>query len=257
MTYNLRFASWTGPNAWPDRRPLMRDLIKRINPDVIGTQEGLYSQLKDLAVDLPEFDWIGLGRKGGSKDEFVAVFYRRDRLDPLEFDHFWLSDTPDRIGSATWGNSLPRMVTAVRFRDRRTGHEFHFWNTHFDHQSSTAREKSATLIRERAAALGSGLPMVLVGDFNAPAGASKPFEILTGDGFFVDTWDIARERQGEGFGTFNNFNVLPVGGPRIDWILTWGKTVVDSVEVVTNRYNGRFPSDHLPVVARIRFVEAN
>lgn len=254
MTYNLRFASASGPNAWQDRRPLMRRLIKQTGPDVIGTQEGLYGQLKDLAVDMPEFDWIGLGRKGGSRDEFGAVFYRRDRLEPIEFDHFWLSDTPDRIGSTTWGNNLPRMVTTVRFRDKKTQREFHFWNTHFDHQSATAREKSARLIRQRVSALGSALPMFLVGDFNAPAGASRPFEILTGDQFFTEAWQIARERVGEGIGTFNNFDAVPVGGPRIDWILVRGNVAVDSVEIVTNQYNGRFPSDHFPVLARIRFI---
>jgi len=93
MTYNLKFASTNPPNAWPARRPLVREVIRQIAPDVIGTQEGLYEQLKDIAADLPEYDWIGLGRNGGSRDEFMAVFFRKGRLEPLEFDHFWLSDT--------------------------------------------------------------------------------------------------------------------------------------------------------------------
>ena len=54
MTYNLRYASSTPPNAWPQRRPLMRELIQRVAPDVMGTQEGLYGQIKDLAADLPD-----------------------------------------------------------------------------------------------------------------------------------------------------------------------------------------------------------
>ncbi|HXU76866.1 MAG TPA: endonuclease, partial [Methylomirabilota bacterium] len=53
MTYNLRFASATPPDAWPDRRPLMRELIRKISPDVMGTQEGLFGQVKDIAADLP------------------------------------------------------------------------------------------------------------------------------------------------------------------------------------------------------------
>ena len=40
MTYNLRFASATPPNAWPQRRPLVREVITNQAPDVIGTQEG-------------------------------------------------------------------------------------------------------------------------------------------------------------------------------------------------------------------------
>ena len=47
MTYNLRFASPNPPNAWPARRPLVREVIQSIAPDVMGTQEGVYAQLKD------------------------------------------------------------------------------------------------------------------------------------------------------------------------------------------------------------------
>src|ERR1041385_8877637 len=131
MTYNLRYASPHPPDAWPDRRPLMRECIRNASPDLLGTQEGLYQQLRDLAADLPEYDWIGLGREGGSKGEFMAVFFRKSRFEPVAFDHFWLSDTPDIVGSATWGNTSRRMVTWVRFRDRQTGREFYFFNTHF------------------------------------------------------------------------------------------------------------------------------
>ena len=62
----------------------------------MGTQEGLYHQIRQIDEDLSEMTWIGLGRQGGSHGEFMAVFYRPDRLEPLEFDHFWLSDTPAR-----------------------------------------------------------------------------------------------------------------------------------------------------------------
>src|SRR6478735_7375299 len=77
MTYNLRYASTNPPNAWPIRRPLVREVIEKAAPDVLGTQEGVYWQLKEFASDLPDFDWIGLGREGGSKGEFMAVFYRK------------------------------------------------------------------------------------------------------------------------------------------------------------------------------------
>jgi endonuclease/exonuclease/phosphatase family metal-dependent hydrolase len=251
MTYNVRYASNTPPNDWPARRPLVREVIAQSNPDVIGTQEGVYSQLRDLAQDLPEYDWIGLGREGGSRGEFMAVFYRRDRLEPLAYDHFWLSDTPDVVGSATWGNRYRRMVTSVHFRDRRTGREFHFWNTHFDHEVQVARERSAALIRERVGALADGLPVVLAGDFNAGAGANPVYPALVGDGFFQDTWPLARERRGEGYGTFNGFGTSPGGGERIDWILVRGgeALAVAASEIVTLVRDGQYPSDHYPVVA--------
>jgi endonuclease/exonuclease/phosphatase family metal-dependent hydrolase len=169
MTYNLRYASKLPPNAWFQRRPVAAAMLKELKPDIVGTQEGLYQQIKDLQTDLPDYAWIGTGRDGGSRGEFMAVFYRHERFEPLEFDHFWLSDTPETIGSTTWGNSNRRMVTWIRFLDRKTQEEFYFFNTHFDHEKQPAREKSATLIRERVDALKTKLPVILVGDFNAAA----------------------------------------------------------------------------------------
>jgi len=253
MTYNLRYASPSGPHAWPRRRPLVVETIRRTDPDVLGTQEGLYPQLKELASDLPEYEWIGLGRDGGSRGEFMAVFYRRARFEPLAFDHFWLSDTPDRIGSATWGNRNRRMVTWVRFLDRFTGREFYFWNTHLDHEVQAAREKGAALIRERVAALPEPLPVLLVGDFNAAAGDNPAYDILTRDGFFTDAWAVARLREGEGLGTFNGFERVPEGGPRIDWILVRGPVLVERIRIDPWQKDGRFPSDHFPVAAWLRW----
>ncbi len=251
MTYNLRFASLQGANAWPERRPLMTECIEQVSPDIIGTQEGLYWQLKDLAAALPDYGWIGLGRDGGSKGEFMAVFYRKSRLDPLAFDHFWLSDTPEVIGSATWGNFNRRMVTWIRFKDKMSNGEFYLFNTHFDHQVQLAREKSAALIRQRVEGLKTDLPVILTGDFNAGA-SNKAHLILTSESFFVDTWSTARERVGEGLGTFNGFKEVPKNNTRIDWILTRGNVEVEKEEIVTFNKNGKFPSDHCPLVAWLR-----
>jgi endonuclease/exonuclease/phosphatase family metal-dependent hydrolase len=257
MTYNLRYASANPPNDWPTRRPLVREVIQTVSPDVMGTQEGLYQQLKDVASDLPDYDTIGLGRDGGSRGEFMMVFYRKARLEPLAYDHFWLSDTSEVIGSTTWGNSNRRMVTWVRFRDRQTKQEFYFWNTHFDHEIQPAREKSAELVRKRVAELDTKLPVLLVGDFNAAAGTNQAYKILTEENFFKDTWQTARERIGEGVATFNSFKALQKSGVRIDWILSRGDVNVDKTEIVTFSRDGQFPSDHFPVVTWLRLGAGN
>ena len=256
MTYNLKFASTNPPNAWSTRRPLMREVIRQIAPDVFGTQEGLYGQLKDIAADLPEYDWIGLGRESGSRGEFTAVFYRKARFEPLAFDHFWLSDTPEDIGSNTWGGKWPRMVTWVKFLDRQTQQEFFLWNTHFANDSQAAREKSATLLRERIAAMDTKLPLILNGDFNAGGGRNQAYKILTDAGFLSDTWVTAKERKNEELSTSNGFKAIRRSGVRIDWILTRGEFTVDSAAIVTFSRDGQFPSDHFPVVTRLRMGAA-
>lgn len=223
-------------------------------PDVIGTQEALFEQVKDIDEDLPEYDWIGLGREGGSRSEFMAVFYQKERLEPMAFDHFWLSDTPDVIGSTTWGNTNRRMVTWVRFRDRYTGNEFYLFNTHFDHQVLQANVNSANLVVERILKLKSELPILLVGDFNATAENSETYDIFINRGKFIDTWNAAAQRKGEGLSTYNGFKTgSHLGSKRIDWILTKGSVNVKSAEIVDFQRNGQYPSDHFPVVTWLSF----
>lgn len=64
-------------------------------------------------------------------------------------------------------------------------------NTHFDHEGAVARERSAELLLARVRELDPALPIILLGDFNAAAGASTVYDRLTGDGAFVDSWRAA------------------------------------------------------------------
>lgn len=250
MTYNLRYASATPPNSWAQRRSVSHAMLQAEAPDIIGTQEGVYQQIKNIAVDNPNYSWIGTGRDGGSRGEFMAIFYRTARLEPLEFDHFWLSDTPDRVGSTTWGNSNRRMVTWVKFRDLQTQQEFYFWNTHLDHEIQAAREKGATLIVERVQDLKTTLPVLLVGDFNAAARGNKAYDILLESGF-SDTWFAAAQRSGDDVATFHGYKAAVANGVHIDWILARGAVKTQETHIVTFQQNDQLPSDHFPVVARV------
>ncbi|MEZ6070865.1 MAG: endonuclease/exonuclease/phosphatase family protein [Pirellulales bacterium] len=248
MTYNLRYASDTPPNSWAERLPVAVAMLEATAPDLIGTQEGLYRQIKDLDAALPGYAWIGLGREG-SHGEFMAVFYRRERFEPVEFDFYWLSDTPEVVASATWGNTSIRMVTWVRFRDRLTGNEFYVLDTHLDN-AVHAPGKSAQLIVQRTARLDPNLPVVLLGDFNSRAEKSQVYDTLVADGAFADAWNAAAQR-GEPIDTFHDYEQVGDSGRRIDWILTRGSVRVLSAEVVTFSENGQFPSDHFPVMADV------
>lgn len=253
VSYNLKYASPIPPNAWPVRRPIMQRTLHAIDFDLMGTQEGLYPQIKHLDADLPDHDWIGLGREGGSNGEFMAIFYRRERFEPAGYDHFWLSDTPNVIGSSTWGNSNRRMVTWVLFEDRQTNRMFYFVNTHFDHRKARAREKSAELLLERTGRFEPNVPVIVTGDFNAKAEASKPYEILVGPGRFADTWSTAK-KVGDQEQTWNGFRYpASKNGRRIDWILFRGPVTAETVRVDASHEGEQYPSDHFPVIATFRF----
>jgi glycerophosphoryl diester phosphodiesterase/exonuclease III len=232
----------------------MLELLDNYKPDLIGMQEALYFQIKDLEEKLLDFRWIGLGRNGGSKSEFMAVFYRNHRLEPLEFDHFWLSDYPEIIGSTTWGNSNRRMVTWIRFLDKLTNREFYFVNTHFDHRIEFARIQSAKLLLNRMQEFKNNVPIVLGGDFNADAENSEPYSILVKNGSFSDTWHLAKKKKGIDLNTFNGFKPGPhKGGRRIDWILSKGNVQVDYSEIISFMRKDQYPSDHFPVFIDILF----
>jgi len=252
-TFNLRYASTEKPNSWPERRPVMRDCLRQLAPDLMGTQEGLLQQLRDIGTDLPDYAWIGTGRDGGDKGEFMAIFYRRARFEALSTNHFWLSDTPEVVASSTWGNNCKRMVTWVRFRERSSGREFFFWNTHFDHEAERARQKSAHLIRERIDDLKTDLPVILTGDFNCTGGRSVAYTTLVKEGGFTDTWTAAKTHVNESWNSFHGFETPQQKGVRIDWILTRSPATVPKSEIVTFSKNGQYPSDHFPVVAWLSF----
>ena len=249
MTFNIRYASAFGANAWPKRRAGVVEVIREQKPGIIGTQEGLHHQLLYMDKELAEYKWIGVGREGGKRGEFMAIFYRSERFKPLEKKHFWLSDTPEVVGSASWGNSVKRMVTWIRFIDRKTNKEFYFWNTHFDHRSQPSREKSALLINKRVAALQTKLPVILVGDFNAIAQSNKAYHTLTKDGGFQDSFTTATEKVNAGWNTFNSFQKTKQGKRRIDWVLTNGPLKVTRTEIVLFNKFKQLPSDHQPVTA--------
>ena len=250
MSFNVRYANPNdGLNAWPHRRAMVAETIRTADPDVLGTQELLWEQGDYLAEQLPEYRWIGVGRRGDRSDEHMGLFYKAHKLFVLESGNFWLSPTPRVVGSSAWGMSLPRLATWARFRTRG-GEEFYLYNTHFPHrreEDAAARVECARVIlQDIEQRVPEGTPVILTGDFNADAG-SEPHRLLTAD--LADAWDAAESRSGPAT-TWSGFEGLREGR-RIDWVLFRGPWSVPSVEVVDHSRGKRNPSDHYPVLVEL------
>lgn len=249
MSFNVRLPlASDGANRWEARRDLFVETIRRADPDIIGTQELWKIQGDHLIAKLPHYSWFGIDRHGGHADEHMGVFYRRDRLKLVEMGNFWLSDTPDVPGSISWGHPLPRMVTWGLFETTADGKRFWFLNTHFPYRAEdeSARTKGAELIAARIAKLPAGLPVVLTGDFNTTPDSGAYRALTVG---LSDAWTAAAARRGPE-GTFQAFTGKP--DRRIDWVLARGLTAARA-ETVTFGRNGRYPSDHFPVVVDYRW----
>lgn len=245
MSFNVRYGTAAdGPDAWPLRRDLVVRTIRAHDPDLLGMQEVLPLQSDYLAAALPEYERYGPGRDAGGAGEACTIFWRRDRFELVESRTHWLSETPDVPQSKSWDAALTRIVSLVRLRERTNGTEFVFANAHFDHRGATARLESARLLARL-------LPedrVILTGDLNA-AESSPPLAALR-DAGFVDSFRVLHPDATE-VGTFTGFRAP--GRDKIDHVLYRGRAEVLESGIDRTREGGRWPSDHLPVTARLRW----
>lgn len=255
LTQNIRYhgaGTRPGePDHWGDRAPVLTDLLTAADADVVGLQEVLASQIPVLDDALGRtHQRLGFGREGGGRGEHNLLYLRRDRLELLDWDQFWLSEQPGLIGSVGWDGHCPRIAVWARVRDRETDRELVLAVTHLDHAGDRAREQGAELLAGRLQEAADGAPLALMGDFNAAGGDSAPWRVLQEAGF-ADAHDVAATFGGEDIGTFPDYGDPVVGETRIDWILTRG-LVVDWTTTHLHLLEGRAPSDHAAVAAIVR-----
>ena len=266
MSFNIRYGSANdGPNSWPQRRELVADTIRSYGPDFLGTQEALANQVDYLRKQFTQYGCMAVYREKVPKTgEACALYYRRERwrLDPEQQGTFWLSEKPDVRGSKSWKTACTRIVTWGRFIEKTNdGGEqnkpraVYVYNTHFDHRSKLAREKSAEMIARRIAERRHKDPVVLMGDLNAGE-SSRPIEYLTGrvagSPFkLVDTFRVLHP-EAENTGTFCAFKGR-TSGAKIDYIFVLPGTKVLAARIVHDNRDGRYPSDHFPVTASLEF----
>ena len=249
MTFNVRYGTAPdGKNAWPKRKGIVANCVKQADPDIIGLQECLEFQARHIVAELPEYQWIGVSRDPDGRGEMTAVLYRTGRLSPVLVRNFWLSEHPEVPGSVSWDSSLTRMATLVRFQDQKTGRFLTYVNTHLDHKGEQARAEGIGVICRELEKEDAALPVILTGDFNAKAGESAPYARAMEAGL-RDAWVEAPEKKGPPL-TWSAFTAPREGEEgRIDWILFRGKVSAQSCETVLYNEDGRYPTDHYPVLA--------
>jgi endonuclease/exonuclease/phosphatase family metal-dependent hydrolase len=249
-TYNLRLNTPDdGPNAWPLRRDAVRALIDYHQIDLLGTQEGLMDQIDDLAA-MPGFAYVGVGRDDGKRaGEHSAIFYRTTRFALLAHGDFWLSETPTVPGKGWDATCCNRIASWAKLRERQSKREFYVFSVHFDHQGVIARRESAHLMLREMHDIAGDNPVLCLGDFNATP-ESEPISIMSAA--LRDSRTVSQTPPYGPVGTFNDFKIDAPLKERIDYIFLGPRWQVLSYAALTDTHEARFPSDHLPVVARLR-----
>ena len=247
MTFNVRTSRGRdGRHRWWFRRGATVAAIRGPRPDLVGLQEVRPGQLRYLRHKLPEYEFVGLGREGGSRGEHCPVLYRRERLRLERFDVRWYSDVPEVAASRGWGNRSPRIATLAWLTDDAEGWRVGMACTHLDHASVDSRQRSAdALVAWLAAEV--AVPWLVVGDFNATPD-SPVLKTLLAAGLRDCLGHLPA--AGEGAATHHGFRGS-TNGTRIDHVLVPHDWPVLDARIVTERPRGRLPSDHWPVVARV------
>lgn len=251
MTYNLRYDNpGDGQNTWALRRDWLAEQIKSTDPAILGIQEGLIQQLRFLDKKLKNYKRIGVGRDDGrDKGEFAAIYYDTKRIKLLHHGTFWLSPTPEKV-SVGWDAAMERICTYGFFQDRKTGEKFRVFNAHFDHMGVEARKNSAILVLEKIKSYNTDdQPVVLMGDFNAGPESEPIQQIKT---IFRDAIEADKSMNMASDGTFNAFNSEKPATERIDFIFTAFGFQAVNYHVIREKREGRYASDHFPVIAEIK-----
>lgn len=260
MTFNIRYATAPdGDNGWDHRKDLLLGVIRRFDPDLLGTQETLASQADFLAERLSDYTLVGVGRDDGRRrGEFSALLFKKARFQVIDSGTFWLSKTPDRPGSKSWDSSLPRIATWVKLHDSAAGgRAICYLNTHWDHRGNQARVESARLIRRWIAEHAENNPTIVTGDFNVSEDHEGYRTLVSdqGDGPRLrDAYRQVHSAHDPEEATFHGFSGKR-HGKRIDFILASPDYVATEATIDTTSPDGRYPSDHFPVTAVLRSGE--
>lgn len=252
MSFNIRYNTPNDSlNAWPHRIEKVNSQISFHKAHIVGVQEALVGQLKDMMQGLPGFKYLGVGRADGKeKGEFSAILYDTSRLQVIRSSTFWLAEKTDVPGKKGWDASFERVVTWAEFSDRKTGKTFFHFNTHFDHMGKVARKESAKLLLQKVQEIAGNTPVIVTGDFNAQP-TDEPIQVLTDANNplgLTDTRLVSETPHYGPSGTFNAFGPKEIHDQPIDYIFIKKGFRVLQHATLSQTWKGLFSSDHFPVL---------
>lgn len=253
MSFNVRYDNpGDSLNNWKYRSDRVADAIMFYDADVVGTQEVLHNQLTDLKARLKGYEMVGVGREDGKEQgEYAALWYKPSRFELIDSGNFWLSATPEVAGSMGWDGACVRIATWAKLRDRRSGRELLAMNTHLDHVGTVARREGISLILDRVSEMRGDLPVVLTGDFNSTP-ESDVVAHVTGESVknhLTNTRTASPLVYGPAW-SYHEWGNLPLEKRTlIDYIFIGGPLTTLRYGVLAETLDGRWLSDHCPVIA--------
>lgn len=258
-------------NGWAVRKDFCAEVIRSRNPDIVCYQEVLRVQNEDLKKYFPEYTFFGfegpemdanpVGYHGIAKN---VIMFSTKRYELVTGGGYWLSETPHLPGSSSWESARPRQINWVRLKERATGVEFRVLNAHLDHKAQTARMGQIKMIVEESALYPAEFPQIFAGDFNA--GGDNPVHEVIKQGGWKDSYELMHPAGYRGFtahaflGPDRAKKLKPerlLKNLRIDYIFIRGAASATDADVITDSRNGKYPSDHYFISAKVVIARKN
>jgi endonuclease/exonuclease/phosphatase family metal-dependent hydrolase len=257
MSYNVRTSgAKDGEDAWDKRIKFFLYPVEQFAPTLIGFQEVRENQYEEIKAQLKEYDFSGVARDDGKRQgEWSLIGFRKDRYTLVKAGDFWLSEQPEVPGSKSWDAALTRICSWARLRDKITGREIVYANTHFDHKGVVARREASRVLSLQLSKLAAGVPAILTGDLNVtednPAYAMLVRPDTAGAIRWIDSFREVHPQRSPEEASFHGFKGGVIGS-RIDFVFHTDHLIALTSDIDRSARNGRFPSDHYPVMAVLK-----
>ncbi len=246
-TYNIQYPVMN----WPERCLAVVALVNEYKFDVFGAQEPFKHQIEDMMQHIgDEYAWIGQNVTGDNNDRshhFNPIFYRKSRVELLDYDTVWLSD---KAGQPGYGARSCRLFTWAKFRDKKTGKIFFHFNGHYDHRGYEAKIISSYIVLDMIRKVAKGMPSFVTADYNADEW-SEPYRVLQESLLVKDSMLEAAETINQQYQSHTSYESAlkkPANGRHIDHLFFTPNSVkINRWELIIKDYDGKWGSDHLPI----------
>ena len=257
MTFNIPMGNikpeeGNGKNTWENRAIAIQGYLKEINPDLLGMQEPVNMEMRNILCGTPGYAMVGMARDDGKeKGEYTPIIYRLSRFRVLDTGSYWLTDTPDVVSKLP-GSTHNRIATWAFFEDLQTGAQFLYTNTHLSYDSPAVKFEQIkimkTHMKELNAKYGSSLPHLLTGDFNMmdhDPDANNYAYVLNYQLAMADMWSNAQVKKDNGGYSTGRIDYIYATKNVISKYAQWDKRTLP---------DGYIMSDHNPLFADVQFT---
>ncbi len=162
MTFNLKDDGIFIISNWKTRLDGFVELLKKENPDIIGTQEMTYKAKKRLEklflLNGLSYSFYGESRKRNGKlfDEYNAILVSND-IKVIDSYTYSLSNNPMEALTKFPNDKFPRIMTYIETKD------YYIYNTHLTNKVDKNKFLQLDCITKL---LKRDKPVIITGDFN-------------------------------------------------------------------------------------------